>query len=153
MNRNRIHIYLGDDAHRVKQNAKRRGVSISKLAHVAILAFIDADEDKREALFFRRFDRLSRQLGKLEQDLSVMSETLALFIQYELLVKPPLPILDQESAQMQGKARFEQFIKRVADRISSGRTLVNQVIEEVVVSEGDFYQMDLEVDGDENEQK
>ena len=54
---------------------------------------------------------------------------------------------------MQGKERFEKFIKRVADRISSGRTLANQVIEEVMVSEDDFYQMDLEEDGDKNEQK
>ena len=153
MNRKRIHVYLGDNAHRVQQAAKKRGVSISKLVQVALVAFLDADQDKREAVIFRRLDRIMRLLGKLDRDAGVTAESLALFIQYELAVKPPLPVTDQASAKAQGRERFVQFVKRVAQRLATGKSLVNEVFEEVTVTEDDFYQLDLEEDGDENEQK
>ena len=144
----RLHIYLGNDRKRIQQEAKLRGVSMSQLAHAALITFIDADKDKREALILRRFDRLSRQLGKIDRDLSVVSETLALFIQYELAITPPVPITDQAAAKAQARERFSQFIKRVARRMVDGKSLVNEVIVEITPSEEDFFNLDLEAEDD-----
>lgn len=144
MTRTRIHIYLGNDRNRIKQEARQRGVSISQLTKAALISFLDADEDKREALVLRRFDRLSRQMAKLERDLSIVTETLALFVQYELAIAPPVPVSDQAAVKAQARERFSQFISRVARRIAEGKSLINEVVEEVTPSESDFFKMDLE---------
>ena len=144
MSSTRVHIYLGDDRGRVKQEAKRRGVSLSQLTRAALIAFLDADQDKREALILRRFDRLSRQVSKLERDLSVLTETLALFIQYELAITPPVPVSDQAAVRAQARERFHQFIGRVARRMAEGKSLIHEVVEEITPQTDDFFQMDLE---------
>lgn len=146
MTRTRIHVYLGDDRHRIKREAMLRGVSVSQLTQAALIAFLDADEDKRDALVLRRFDRLSRQMTKAERDLSVLTETLALFIQYELAVTPPIPVADQAAAKALARERFKQFIERVARRMAEGKSLTNDVIAEFTPAESDFFQMDLEAE-------
>ncbi|NRA86732.1 MAG: CopG family transcriptional regulator [Rhizobiales bacterium] len=153
MNRKRIHVYLGDEAHLVQQAAKKRGVSISRLVQIALIALLNTDKDKRDALLLRRIERIFQLLKKIDRDANISSESLALFIQYELAIKPPIPISDQASAKAQGHERFIQFIKRVAGRIAKGKSLVGEVVEEISVTQDDFYQLDLEENGDENEQK
>ncbi|NKB53749.1 MAG: CopG family transcriptional regulator [Rhizobiaceae bacterium] len=149
MSGTRVHIYLGRDRHRIKQEAARRGVSMSRLVQAALMAFLDADQDKREALVLRRFDRLSRQMGKIERDLSVLTETVALYIQYELAVTPPVPVSDQAAARAQAHERFKHFIERVARRMADGKSLINEVVEELTPQTKDFFQMDLgETDGE-----
>lgn len=143
MNATRLHLYLGKNQHRVRKEAKLRGVSMSQLTQAALIAFLDADKDKREALVLRRFDRLSRQMGKLERDFSILTETLALFIQYELAIAPPIPVSDQAAAKALAKERFAHFIKRVASRLETGKSLTNEVIEEFSASETDFFNLDL----------
>lgn len=140
----RVHIYLGQDRHRIKQEAQRRGVSMSQLMQAALIAFLDADHDKREALVLRRFDRLSRQMNKLDRDLSVLTETVALYIQYELAITPPIPVTDQAAARAQARVRFKHFIERVARRMADGKSLINEVVEELTPQTSDFFQMDLQ---------
>lgn len=143
MSRARIHVYLGDDYRRVQREAKLRGVSVSRLAHAALLALLDVDEDKREALIQRRFDRITRQATKLDRDISILNETIALFIQYQLTITPPIPVTDQEAVKAQAKERYANFIERVATRVTEGRRLVDEVIEEITPAEEDFFNIDL----------
>lgn len=144
MARERIHVYLGDKAVKVRQMAQKRGVSVSKLAHVALMAFIDTDEHKREAVLQRRLDRISRQVTKLDRDILVLSETLALYVQYQLAITPLVPVSDQDAARAQARERFSQFIDRVARRLVEGKSLVNEVITEITPKEEDFFKIDLE---------
>ena len=153
MSKKRIHIYLGEEAHLVQQAAKKRGISISRLIQIALLALLNTDKDKRDAVLARRMERMYILLKKIDRESNISSESLALFIQYELAIKPPVPVSGQASAKAQGHERFVQFIKRVAGRIAKGKSLVNEIIDEISVTQDDFYQMDLEEDGDENEQK
>lgn len=148
MARTRIHIYLGDDKNRIKKEAKLRGVSISQLTQAALIAFLDADIDKREALVLRRFDKLSRQMSKLERDFSVVTETLALFIQYELAIAPPIPLSNQAGAKAQARERFTHFIARVAKRMAEGKSLIADVIDEISPNETDFFKLNLEEKND-----
>lgn len=153
MNKTRIHVYLGANTKRVQKAAKKRGVPMSKYVQAAIIAFLDADQDKRDAATQRGLNRIIRLLGKIDRDNIVTAEAMSLFIQYELAIKPPVPVSDQDSAKAQGHERFVQFIKRVGQRLSKGKSLVSDIVDEISVTQDDFYQMDLEEDGDENEQK
>ena len=153
MNRKRIHVYLGDNAHLVQQAAKKRGISISRLIQIALVALLNTDKDKRDALLLRRIERIFQMLKKIDRDANISSESLALFIQYELAIKPPVPVSNQASAKAQGHERFVQFVKRVAGRVAKGKSLVGEIVDEISVTQDDFYQMDLEEDGDEDEQK
>ena len=153
MNKTRIHVYLGANTKRVQKAAKKRGVPMSKYVQAAIIAFLDADRDKRDAATQRGLNRIIRLLGKIDRDNIVTAEAMSLFIQYELAIKPPVPVSDQDSAKAQGHERFVQFIKRVGQRLSKGKSLVSDIVDEISVTQDDFYQMDLEEDGDENEQK
>ena len=140
----RVHVYLGNDHNLVRQEAKRRGVSISQLTQAALIAFLKTDEDKREALLLRRLDRLARQLTKMELDLSILTETLALYIQYELAIAPPVPVSDQAAAKAQARERFQHFISRVAGRMAEGKSLINDVTREFTPNADDFFKMDLQ---------
>lgn len=145
----RVHVYLGNDHNLVRQAAKRRGVSISQLTQAALIAFLKTDEDKREALLLRRLDRLARQLTKMELDLSILTETLALYIQYELAIAPPVPVSDQAAAKAQARERFQHFISRVAERMADGKSLINDVTREFTPNADDFFKMDLQSDNGE----
>ena len=145
----RVHVYLGNDHNLVRQEAKRRGVSISQLTQAALIAFLKTDEDKREALLLRRLDRLARQLTKMELDLSILTETLALYIQYELAIAPPVPVSDQAAAKAQARERFQHFISRVAGRMAEGKSLINDVTREFTPNADDFFKMDLQSDNGE----
>ena len=149
MARTRIHIYLGDNDDLVRREAKRRGVSISQLTQAALIAFLHADKDKREALMLRRFNKIERQFTKLELDLSILTETLALYIQYELAIAPPVPVSDQAAAKAQARERFQHFISRVAERMADGKSLINDVTREFTPNADDFFKMDLQSDNGE----
>ena len=62
----------------------RRDLSLSLVAEAAIASFLSPDADeRREAAMSRRLDRLGRQVARMERDLGISLETLALFIRYE----------------------------------------------------------------------
>ena len=144
MTSDRIHIYLGDSASRVRQEARKRGVSVSKFGQVAISAFLDTDENKRDAVMQRRLDRITRQVGKLDRDFLILSESLALFIQYQLAITPPVPVSEQDAARAQARERFAKFIERVARRVVEGKSLVTDIITEIEPEADDFFNIDLE---------
>ena len=144
----RIHLYLGKDAQRVRQVARKKGVSVSRLGHAAILAFLDTDEQKRDAVMMRRLDRITRQIGKLDRDTLILSESLALFIQYQLAVTPPVPVSEQDAARAQARERFTKFIERVARRVVEGRSLVTDILTEIEPNAEDFFSIDIEATDD-----
>jgi hypothetical protein len=55
-----------------------------------VLPVADAAEGQ-EATLARRVDRITRQIGRLERDLGISLETVALFIQFRLMVTRSLP--------------------------------------------------------------
>ena len=72
--------------------AKRERQSKSLVAETAIVSFLTPDDaDRREAAVARRLDQLTRQIDRLERDLTVSVEALTLFIRFWLTVTPPLP--------------------------------------------------------------
>lgn len=130
--RNRMNVYFPPDLLRqVTELADRKKLSRSAIVEAAVASFLSPDgADKREAAFARRLDRLSRQTQRLERDLCITAETLALFVRFWLTVTPPLPTDAQSAAQAKGRERYEGFVETLGRRLQTGQSFLREVPEE-----------------------
>jgi hypothetical protein len=129
MKKPRLSVYL-DPATlaQLTERAERKAQPKSLVAEAAITSFLTSDDaDQREAAFVRRLDLLTRQGERLERDITVAAEALALFIRLWLNVTPPLPDSAQPTAQAKGRERFEAFMDALGRRLSKGQTLLREV--------------------------
>lgn len=121
----RHHLYL-DDAltGQLEALAAKPGTSKSAIVADALRAYL-ARRGARELddLLKVRLDRFSGQLGRIERDLAILLESLALFVRYMLTVTPPLPESEQAAARAVAQDRYLAFIDQVARRIAGGRTM------------------------------
>jgi hypothetical protein len=72
-------------------------------------------------------DLLCRQVERLERDLKIAVEALALFIRFYLTVAPILPESAQAAAQAKGRERFESFLETLGQRLAEGKSLLREV--------------------------
>jgi hypothetical protein len=106
----------------------RKKVSRSSIVEAAVASFLSPDgADRTEAAFTRRLDRLSRQMQRLERDLTVSTETLALFIRFWLAITPPLPADAQADAQIKGRERYENFVEALGRRLAKGQSILQEI--------------------------
>jgi hypothetical protein len=129
MRKARLSVYLDTDMMALlTELADRKDQPKSLIAEAAILSFLTPDDsDRREAVVTRRLDLLTRQGERLERDLSIVAETVALFIRFWLTVTPPLPQSAQAAAQATGRERFESFLEALGRRLAKGRSLLREV--------------------------
>jgi hypothetical protein len=142
----KLSVYLSDNvAERLALAASRPGTNKSAIVDTALDRFLNPERDQSgDAALVRRLDRMSRQLDRLDRDLSITAETVALFIRYYLTITPPLPSGDQDAARALGRQRFEIFVAQIGKRIASGGRLVADVMERVSVSNPDLLVRNLE---------
>lgn len=131
--KHRLNIYFSPELlERLGDLAAQRGLTKSSIVEAAVASFLSPDAaDRREAVFVRRLDRMTRQIERLERDLTIGVETLALFVRFWLAVTPPLPESAQPAAKAQGSERYEGFIETLGRRLQQGRSLVREVSEEI----------------------
>jgi hypothetical protein len=128
---------------KVELIAKRPGVTKAAIVEAALLGFFSKEfEDQRDGALIRRLDRLSRHCDRLERNLGISTETLALFVRFFLTVTPPLPNTDQDAARSLGKERFEYFITQLGRRLAGGKNMIADVLEEITANESDFFTED-----------
>jgi len=129
MRKARLSVYLDPDTMaQLSELADRKDQPKSLIAEGAILSFLTPDDsDRREAVVTRRLDLLTRQGERLERDLSIVAETVALFIRFWLTVTPPLPQSAQAAAQATGRERFESFLDMLGSRLAKGRSVLREV--------------------------
>ena len=121
-----------EHAKRLNELAAAKGVSKSSIVATALAAWLSSDAaGQREVVIAKRLDRLSRQAERLERDLNIQIEALALFIRYYLTVSTPIPEAHQEAARAQGKARFEQFVEQLGRHLVRGRSLMRDVAQDL----------------------
>jgi hypothetical protein len=112
--------------------ARRRKHSLSVVAEAAIASFLTPDDsDRREAAVARRLDRLVRQSDRLERDLAVSVEAMALFIRYWLTVTPSIPEPFQAIAQADGRDRFASFLKMLGQRLATGTKVFQEIVNDL----------------------
>jgi hypothetical protein len=129
MKKARLSVYLDPDMMaQLAELADRKHQSKSLIAEAAIKSFLTPDDaDRREAVVTRRLDLLTRQGERLERDLWIAAETLALFIRFWLTVTPPLPESAQAAAQAKGRERFESFLETLGRRLAKGQSILREV--------------------------
>ena len=129
MKKARLSVYLDPDMMaQLTELAERKRESKSLIAEAAITSFLTPDDaDRREAAVTRRLDLLTRQGERVERDIWIAAETLALFIRFWLTVTPPLPESAQAAAQAKGRERFESFLETLARRLARGRSILREV--------------------------
>lgn len=100
--------------------AIRKRVTQASIVEAAIASFLSPDGSERmEAAVTRRLDRLTKQNERLEFQIEVTNEALALFVRFWLTANPPLPDTSIAAAKAQGKMRYTGFVEALARRMES----------------------------------
>lgn len=120
------------------RHAKTRGVPKSTVAEAAIASFLTPDAaQQQEAALGRRLDRLNRHADRLERDLDVAVEMLALFVRSWMAATPALPDAAQAAARARGRDRYERFIETLGRRLASGRSFSRELAVELEAASRD----------------
>ncbi|HRN83199.1 MAG TPA: CopG family transcriptional regulator [Hyphomicrobium sp.] len=129
----RLSIYLDPDvSHRLADHAGRREQSRSMIAEAAIASFLSPDaEERREAAIAKRLDRIDRIIQRLERDIGIANEALAIFIRSWLTSTASLPDAAQASARAKGGERYDKFLEALGRRLAQGPRLRQEVPEDM----------------------
>jgi hypothetical protein len=122
-------VYLEPDLIRaLTEYAERRGRPKSLVAEAAITSFLSPDAaERQEAILARRLDRITRQMERLERDVGISVETVALFIRFWLMATPSLPEQTQAAARAKGAGRYEGFLQALGRRLAKGPGFIREV--------------------------
>lgn len=116
--------------------AARRDRSQSMIAEAAIASFLSPDDaERREAIIARRLDQFDRRLTRVERDVGIAVETLAVFIRFWLATTPALPEPAANAAKAKVGERYEAFITALGRRLAQGPKLRQEVSEDMPESE------------------
>jgi predicted transcriptional regulator len=112
--------------------AARREQSMSLIAEAAIASFLSPDADeRREAAIAKRLDQIDRRIARLERDMGISVETLALFVRFWLTTSPPLPEPAAKAARAQAGARYDNFVAALGRRLSQGPKLRQEIPDDI----------------------
>ncbi len=131
--RTRMNVYFNPELlAQVEALALRRQVSKSAIIEAAVASFLSGDSaEKLEAAMSRRLDKLGRQIDGLDEDLAVLGETVSLFVQFWLLVTPPVPDSAQASAKAKGAERFKGFLLTLGKRLATGDRFLKELSRDI----------------------
>jgi hypothetical protein len=145
MSKKHYNIFLSRElAARFDQVVNRRRGAKSALIEAALKAALDPEQHLgvQEALA-RRLNDLNRIVGRIERDVAIATETLALFVRYFLTITPPLPQSEQEAARLLGKERFHVFVTQVGRRIAEDNRLASEVLQTIATNDPDLFTTDV----------
>lgn len=133
----KISAYLDPDVMTMLVDyAARRNQPQSMIVEAAIASFLSPDAaERREAAIGKRLDQLDRRMMRLERDLGIAVETLAVFVRFWLTTTPALPEPAAQAARAKAGERYESFVTALGRRLAKGPTLRQEVPEDVHESE------------------
>lgn len=128
----RLSVYLDPDLMRsLADYAARRRQSRSLVAEAAIGSFLSPDvEERREATITKRLDSIDRQVQRLERDIGIAVEVLAVFIRFWLASTPQLPDAAQAATRAKAGERYDSFLDALGRRLAKGPKLRQEIAEE-----------------------
>ena len=103
----RLSVYLDPAVmNRLAEHAARRDHSRSLIAEAAIESFLSPDAaERQEAVITKRLDQLDRRMTRLERDVGIAVESLAVFIKFWVATTPALPEPAARAARARPAAR------------------------------------------------
>lgn len=133
-----ISVYIDPDIMTMlADHAARREQSQSMIAEAAIASFLSPDDaERREAAIAKRLDQLDRRMTRLERDIGISVETLAIFVRFWLATTPALPEPAAQAARAKAGERYEAFITALGRRLAKGPKLRQEISEDVSGSVG-----------------
>ncbi len=109
--------------------SERSGRGKSEIARAAIESYLSPDSiEATEAAMTRRLDRLARQFDRLERDVTITTEAVALFVKTWLKVTPAMSAAEDRAAVAKGQERYAAFVDLLAKRLTEGRLLKREVL-------------------------
>ncbi|QJU57136.1 CopG family transcriptional regulator [Sphingomonas sp. AP4-R1] len=128
----RLSVYLDNDVlDALTAYAVRRGHSLSLVAEAGIASFLSPDAaERQEAVTAKRLDQLDRRLARIERDLGISIETLAIFVRFWLTTTPALPEPAAQAARAKASERYDAFVTALGRRLANGPKLRNEIPED-----------------------
>jgi predicted transcriptional regulator len=130
--KHRLSVYFDPDIMKaLAEYAARRSQSRSLVAEAAIASFLSPDAaERQEAAMTKRLDQLDRRMSRLERDLIISVEMLAVFVRFWLTANPPLPEPAQAAARAQAGQRYDAFVAALGRRLAKGPKLLQEISED-----------------------
>ncbi|MBZ9683927.1 ribbon-helix-helix domain-containing protein [Mesorhizobium sp. CO1-1-2] len=134
----RLSVYLDPDVMKALASySARRDQSRSLIAEAAIASFLSPDAaERQEAVTTKRLDQLDRRLTRMERDLGIAVETLAVFVRFWLTTNPPLPEPAQAAARAKAAERYDAFVTALGRRLAKGPKLRQEISEDIAPEDG-----------------
>jgi predicted transcriptional regulator len=128
----RLSVYFEPDLMRaLADHAARCDQSRSFVAEAAVASFLSPDADeRREAVMAKRLDGLDRRMQRLERDLGIAVEMMAVFIRFWLASTPQLPDAAQAATRAKAGERYDNFLDALGRRLAKGPKLRQEIAEE-----------------------
>lgn len=125
----KVTVRLTEDLYnRFSAATERPGVGKSMVVEAALERFLSVAPSIEDTVR-DRFDDIDDKLDRLERNMRVMAETVALHARYHLAVMPPLPQARQQEAAHLGDERFKVLAEQVDRRVRQGRPLMQETID------------------------
>ena len=130
----RLSVYLDPELmEALASYADRRERSRSLIAEAAIASFLSPDGDEaREAAITKRIDQLDRRMNRLERDVGIGVEMIAMFVRFWLSNAPPPPETERALLRKQGGDRYDAFMAALGRRLAKGPKVRQEIVEDVV---------------------
>ena len=117
---------------RLAEHAARRDQSRSLIAEAAIESFLSPDAaERQEAAITKRLDQVDRRMTRLERDVGISVEMLAVFVRFWLATTPALPEPAAQSARAKAGERYDAFVTALGRRLAKGPKLRQEISEDI----------------------
>jgi predicted transcriptional regulator len=129
----RLSVYLDPELmETLASYADRRERSRSLVAEAAIASFLSPDADEaREAAITKRIDQLDRRMNRLERDVGIGVEMIALFVRFWLSNTPPPPETERALLRKQGGDRYDAFMAALGRRLAKGPKVRQEIADDI----------------------
>lgn len=128
-----ISVYLDPEVMgQLADYAARRDQPQSMIAEAAIASFLSPDaSERREAVIVKRLDQIDRRMTRLERDVGIAVESLAVFVKYWITTTPTLPEPAAQAARAKAGERYDQFVTALGRRLAKGPKLRQEISEDM----------------------
>ncbi|CEG10281.1 hypothetical protein BN961_03719 [Afipia felis] len=129
----RLSVYLDPSVmNRLADHAALRDHSRSLVAEAAIESFLSPDAaERQEAVITKRLDQLDRRMSRMERDIGISVEMLAVFVRFWVTTTPSLPEPAAQAARAKAGERYDQFVTALGRRLAKGPKLHQEISEDV----------------------